>query len=73
MTSLVEINVKGFLCSKKTSICGQNHKVANSEGYWTLLTKEKLSGVILKSVKFTSVNFVKLSIVCFNLCLLVTK
>ena len=28
---LVEINVKGFLwkCAKKTSIYGQNHKVAN--------------------------------------------
>ena len=33
-------------CSKKTSIYGQNHKVANSERYWTLLTKEKFSGVI---------------------------
>ena len=33
MIILVEINVKGFLwkCVKKTSIYGQNHKVANSE------------------------------------------
>ena len=48
MIILVEINVKGFLwkCAEKTSIYGQNHKVANSERYWTLLTKEKLSGVI---------------------------
>ena len=35
MIILVEINVKGFLwkCAKKTSIYGQNHKVANSERY----------------------------------------
>ena len=48
MIILVEIHVKGFLwkCSKKTSIYGQNHKVASSARYWTLLTKEKLSGVI---------------------------
>ena len=48
MIILVEIHVKGFLwkCAKKTSIYGQNQKVANSERYWTLLTKEKLSGVI---------------------------
>ena len=47
MIILVEIHVKGFLwkCAKKT-IYGQNQKVANSERYWTLLTKEKLSGVI---------------------------
>ena len=45
---LVEINVQGFLwkCAKKTSIYGQNHKVANSVRYWTFLTKEKLSSVI---------------------------
>ena len=45
---LVEINVKGFLlqCAENTSIYGQNHKVANSERYWTPLTKQKLSGVI---------------------------
>ena len=32
MIILVEINVTGFLwkCAKKTSIYGQNHKVANS-------------------------------------------
>ena len=49
MIILVEIHVKGFLwkCAKKTSIYGQNQKVANSERYWTLLTKEKLSGVHL--------------------------
>ena len=43
-----EINVKGFLwkCAKKTSIYGQNQKVANSERYWILLTKEKFVGVI---------------------------
>ena len=48
MIILVKINVKGFLwkCAKKTSIYGHNHKVANSERYWTLLTKEKLAGVI---------------------------
>ena len=48
MIILVEINVKGFIwkCAKKTSISGQNYKVANSERYWSLLTKEKLSGVI---------------------------
>ena len=48
MIILVEINVKGFLwkCAAKTSIFGQNHKVANSETYWTLLTKQKLSFVI---------------------------
>ena len=48
MIILVEINVKGFLgkWAKKNFIYGQNHKVANSERYWTLLTKEKLSGVI---------------------------
>ena len=48
MIILIEINVKEFLCkcAKKTSIYGQNHKVANSEIYWTLLTNEKLSGVI---------------------------
>ena len=45
MIILVEIHVKGFLW-KKTSIYGQNQKVANSERYLTLLTKEKLSGVI---------------------------
>ena len=35
MIILVEINVQGFLwkCAKKTSIYGQNHKVANSERY----------------------------------------
>ena len=33
MVILIEINVKGFRwkCAKKTSIYGQNHKVANSE------------------------------------------
>ena len=48
MIILVEIHVKRFLwkCAKKTSVYGQNQKVANSERYWTLLTKEKLSGVI---------------------------
>ena len=48
MIILVEIIVKGFLrkCTKKNSTYGQNHKVANGETYWTLLTKEKLSGVI---------------------------
>ena len=48
MIILVEIKVKGFLwkCTKKTSIYGQNHKVANRGRYWTLLTKENLSGVI---------------------------
>ena len=48
MIILVEISVKGFLwkCAKKTSIYGQNHTVANSERKWTLLTNEKLSGVI---------------------------
>ena len=48
MIILVEIHVQGFLwkCTKKTSIYGQNHKVLNSEIYWTLLTKEKLSGLI---------------------------
>ena len=55
MIILVEINVKGFLwkCAKETSIYGQNHKVANSERYWTLLTKEKLSGVIYQYLYFT--------------------
>ena len=48
MIILVEIHVKLFLwkCAKKISIYGQNHKVAHSERYWTLLSKEKLSGVI---------------------------
>ena len=48
MIILVEIDVQGFLCkcAKKTSMYGENHKVANSGRYWTLLTKEKLSGVI---------------------------
>ena len=48
MIILVEINVQGFpwKCAKKTSIYGQNRKMANSERYWTFLTKEKLSGVI---------------------------
>ena len=48
MIILVEINVKGFLWkyAKKTSIYCQYHKVAISERYWTLLTKQKLSGVI---------------------------
>ena len=48
MIILVEINLKGFLwkCAKKTSIYGQNHKVAKNERYCTLLTKEKLTGVI---------------------------
>ena len=48
MIILVEINVKGFLCkcAKKTYIYGQIHKVANSERYWTLLTKENLPGLI---------------------------
>ena len=56
MIILFEINVKGFVwkCAKKTSIYGQNHKVASSGRYWTLLTKEKLSGVIcnLKNYNF---------------------
>ena len=48
MIILAEIHVKEFLwkCVKMTSIYGQNHSVANSERYWTLLTKEKLSCVI---------------------------
>ena len=48
MIMLVEMNVKGLLwkCAEKTSIYGQNHIQANSKIYWTLLTKEKLSGVI---------------------------
>ena len=48
MINLVEINVKGFLwkCAEKSSIYGQNHEEANSARYWTLLTKEKLAGVI---------------------------
>ena len=48
MIILVDINVKGFLwkSAKKSSIYGQKHKVANSERYCTLLTKEKLAGVI---------------------------
>ena len=43
------MNAKRFLqkCAKMTSVYGQNHKVATSERYWALLTKEKLSGVIL--------------------------
>ena len=62
MIILVEINVKGFLwkCAKKTSIYGQNHKVANSERYWTLLTKEKTLRCNLTSVTthplFTSIR-----------------
>ena len=48
MIILVEKNVQGFLwiCAKRTSIYSQNYKVTNSERYWTLLTKENLSGVI---------------------------
>ena len=51
MIILVEIRVKGFLwkCAKKASIYGQNHRaeeLPNSERYWTLLMKEKLSGII---------------------------
>ena len=43
MIILVEPNVKGFFGNvlKRLSIYGQNHKVANSERYWTLLTIEK--------------------------------
>ena len=41
-------NVKGFFGNvlKRLPIYGQNHKVAKSERYWTLLTIEKLSAVI---------------------------
>ena len=48
MINLVKINVKGFLwkCAEKSSIYGQNHEEVNSARYWTLLTKEKLAGVI---------------------------
>ena len=48
MINLVEIKVKGFLwkCAEKSSINGQNHEETNSARYWTLLTKEKLAGVI---------------------------
>ena len=51
---LVEGNVKGILwkCAKKTSIYGQDHKVANSERYWTCLTKEKDNKVIYLQIKF---------------------
>ena len=46
---------RGFLWkhAKKTSLYGRNNKVANSERYWTLLTKEKLSGVIKKIYIYT--------------------
>ena len=48
----VEINAEGFLwkCEKKVSMYGQNHRAEQLpiiERYWTLLTKENLSGVIL--------------------------
>ena len=48
MIILVEINLKWFIwkCAKNTSKNGQNHKVAKSERYCTLLTTEKLAGVI---------------------------
>ena len=48
---LFEINEESVsleMC-KKASIYGQNHRakqLANSERYWTLLSKAKLSGVI---------------------------
>ena len=49
--TFVEIRVKAFpwKCVEKASIYGQNHgaeQLPISERYWTLLTKEYLSGVI---------------------------